>query len=166
MIKVIKADITELEVDCIVNAARPSLLGGGGVDGAIHTKAGNELREFCKTIGGCCGGEAKLTPGFNLKAKYIIHTVGPRYSFGGSKEIEKLKSCYKNTLQIFLEQKMKSIAFPNISTGAYGFPKEEATETAIETITEFVEKNKIKEEVIFCCFDDENYSIYKRKLKQ
>ena len=164
--KVIQGDITELEVDCIVNAARPSLLGGGGVDGAIHTKAGNELREFCKTLGGCNGGEAKLTPGFNLKAKYIIHTVGPRYLFGASEEIEKLKSSYKNSMQIFLDQKMKSIAFPNISTGAYGFPKEEAAEIAIGTIIQFIEKNKIKDEVIFCCFDDENYSIYKQKLKQ
>lgn len=101
MIKVIQGDITELEVDCIVNAARPSLLRGGGVDGAIHTKAGNELREFCKTLGGCNGGEAKLTQGFNLKAKYIIHTVGPRYLFGASEEIEKLKSSYKNSMQFF-----------------------------------------------------------------
>ncbi len=164
--KVIKADITELEVDCIVNAARPSLLGGGGVDGAIHIKAGSELREFCKTLGGCSGGEAKLTSGFNLKAKYIIHTVGPRYLYGASDEIEKLKSCYNNTMKLFLEQKMKSIAFPNISTGTYGFPKEEAAEIAIETITQFIKNNKIKDEVIFCCFDDENYSIYKQKLKK
>jgi O-acetyl-ADP-ribose deacetylase (regulator of RNase III) len=166
MIKVVHGDITELEVDCIVNAARPSLLGGGGVDGAIHSKAGSELREFCKTLGGCKGGEAKITPGFNLKAKYIIHTVGPRYLYGSSVEIEKLKSCYANTLKIFLEKQIQSICFPNISTGAYGFPKEQAAEIAIQTITEFVEKKSVNGEIIFCCYDDENYSIYKQKLKQ
>jgi len=166
MIKAVHGNITELEVDYIVNAARPSLLGSGGVDGAIHSKAGGELREFCKTLGGCRGGEAKFTPGFNLKAKYIIHTVGPRYLCGSSEEIEKLKSCYTNTLKIYLEHQIQTIAFPNISTGAYGFPKEQADEIAIQTINEFLEKNNVNGEIIFGCYDDENYGIYKEKLKQ
>jgi O-acetyl-ADP-ribose deacetylase len=164
MIKIVHGDITELEVECIVNAARPSLMGGGGVDGAIHSKAGNELRNFCKTIGGCVTGEAKITPGFNLKARYIIHTVGPRYLTGDIEEVLKLKSCYANTMQIFLEQKLKSIAFPNISTGAYAFPKIKAAKIAIDTIIEFLEINEITAEIIFCCFDEENYNIYKQKL--
>ena len=165
-IKLIQADITKLDVDAIVNAANASLLGGGGVDGAIHKAAGKELLEACKKFNGCETGLAKITPGFLLKAKHIIHTVGPIYDVYPVEIAEKLLiSAYWESLQLADSAACKSIAFPNISTGVYGFPKEKAAELAIHTVMSF---KKIKPEntnqVIFCCFDDENFRIYQKLL--
>ncbi len=129
-------DITDLKVDCIVNAAKSSLLGGGGVDGAIHKKAGIELRNFCQTLGGCKVGEAKLSPAFELPCDFIIHTVGPRYLFRNENERNQLRQCYTSVLERAKEQKFKSIAFSNISTGAYGFPKDIAAEISLSAIIE------------------------------
>lgn len=158
-------DITELEVDCIINAAKPSLLGGGGVDGAIHRKAGSELREFCKALNGCSVGRAKLSPGFNLPAKYIIHTVGPRYLFKNENERNQLRQCYVSVLELAKEQKFQSIAFSNISTGAYGFPKDIAAEISTSAIAEHLKKNEYPNKVIICCYDKENFELYNQLFK-
>lgn len=158
-------DITELQVDCIVNAAKSSLLGGGGVDGAIHKAAGKELKEFCRTLGGCKVGEAKLTPGFNLPSKNVIHTVGPRFLFKREQEIQDLKNCYYNSLLIAKKNEFKSIAFSNISTGAYGFPKELAAQTSLQVIYEFLSENEFPQKVIFCCYDIENLEFYTSLFK-
>ena len=158
-------DITELQVECIVNAAKPSLLGGGGVDGAIHRASGVELKEFCRTLGGCKVGEAKLSPGYNLSSKNIIHTVGPRFLFKNDDEINDLKNCYFNSLTIAKENKFKSIAFSNISTGAYGFPKELAAKTSLEVVYAFLLENDFPKKVIFCCYDIENLEIYTALIK-
>ncbi|MFO7828097.1 MAG: O-acetyl-ADP-ribose deacetylase [Bacteroidales bacterium] len=163
-IELIQDDITQLNVDAIVNAANKSLLGGGGVDGAIHRAAGDELLEECKTLNGCETGEAKITKGYQLPAKYVIHTVGPVWYGGNNKETELLANCYKNSLKLALENDVKSIAFPNISTGVYRFPKDMAAEIAIRTVTEFLEQNKKIDKVYFVCFDQENYTIYNHKL--
>lgn len=164
-IELIQDDITKLEVDAIVNAANKSLLGGGGVDGAIHRAAGSELLEECKTLNGCETGEAKITKGYHLPAKFVIHSVGPVWHGGQSNESELLANCYKNSLKLALENNIKTIAFPNISTGVYGFPKDKAAETAIKTVTGFLnQKNRI-EKVYFVCFDNENYSLYQKLLK-
>lgn len=163
-IELIQDDITQLNVDAIVNAANKSLLGGGGVDGAIHRAAGDELLEECKTLNGCETGEAKITKGYQLPAKYVIHTVGPVWYGGNNKETELLANCYKNSLKLALENNVKSIAFPNISTGVYRFPKDMAAEIAIRTVTEFLEQNKKIDKVYFVCFDQENYTIYNHKL--
>jgi len=164
-IELIQDDITKLEVDAIVNAANKSLLGGGGVDGAIHRAAGSELLEECKTLNGCETGKAKITKGYHLPAKFVIHTVGPVWHGGQSNESELLANCYKNSLKLALENNIKTIAFPNISTGVYGFPKDKAAETAIKTVTGFLnQKNRI-EKVYFVCFDNENYSLYQKLLK-
>mgnify|MGYP003589594955 CR=1 FL=1 len=157
-------DISTLDVDCIVNAAKPSLMGGGGVDGAIHRKAGPELREFCKTLGGCKVGEAKISPGFNLKAKSIIHTVGPGYLFKNEKEELALKQCYHSVLGLAAENNIATLAFSNISTGAYGFPKALAAKISWETIAEHIERNEYPTKVIICCFDRENFEIYKNLM--
>ena len=159
-IEIFKGDITKLKVDAIVNAANTSLLGGGGVDGAIHQAAGRELLEECRTLNGCKTGDAKITKGYNLQAKYVIHTVGPVWHGGKSGEPEKLASCYQKSLETAVENGIKTIAFPNISTGVYGFPKKEAAETAIQTVISFLTKNEEIEQVIFCVFDEENFEIY------
>ena len=159
-IKLFKGDITKLKVDAIVNAANTSLLGGGGVDGAIHRAAGRELLEECRTLNGCKTGDAKITKGYNLPSKYVIHTVGPVWHGGISGEPEKLVSCYQRSLETAVENGIKTIAFPNISTGVYGFPKKEAAETAIQTVISFLTKNEEIEQVIFCVFDEENFEIY------
>lgn len=166
-IELVKSDITELKVDAIVNAANTSLLGGGGVDGAIHRKGGKEILEECIKIrnkqGGCNIGEAVITSAGNLPSDYVIHTVGPVWN--GDKEEKKtlLSNCYKNSLHLAIENSIRTIAFPNISTGIYHFPKEKAAQIAIETITNFEYKDQI-ETVIFVCFDEENYLIYKKLL--
>jgi O-acetyl-ADP-ribose deacetylase len=157
----IKGDITELEVDAIVNAANRSLLGGGGVDGAIHRKAGIGLLEECKILGGCNTGEAKITKGYNLKAKFVIHTVGPIYGRENGREADSLRGCYWNSLEIAIENKIKTIAFPAISTGIYGYPKEDAAKIAIKTVRDYIDKNKnIIDEVIFVLFSDIDYETY------
>lgn len=154
-------DITQLKIDAIVNAANKSLLGGGGVDGAIHKAAGKELVEECKTLNGCETGEAKITKAYNLPTKFIIHTVGPIWRNGNNNEKILLENCYKNCLNLAVKNNIKTIAFPNISTGIYRFPKQIAAEIAIHTVNLFLTKNSNIESVVFVCFDEENYKIYK-----
>ena len=159
-------DITEYNADCIVNAARPSLIGGGGVDGAIHRKAGAQLSEFCKTLGGCSIGEAKISPAFNLPCKNVIHTVGPRYLFKTESEIQDLRNCYLRSLEIAKEKEFKTLVFSNISTGAYGFPKNLASNISFETVTAFLLENEYPEKVVFCCYDLENLESYMNLIKE
>ena len=160
-----RTDITTLDVDGIVNAANNSLLGGGGVDGAIHKTAGPDLLNACRKLNGCKTGEAKITQGFRLKAKFIIHTVGPVWRGGNNNEEELLANAYRNSLKLAKENKLETIAFPNISTGVFGFPKEKAAQIAIQTTTEFIHSNPEIKQVIFSVFDEENYQIYQRILK-
>jgi len=161
-----KGDITKLKVEAIVNAANTSLLGGGGVDGAIHRAAGSELLEFNRKLGGCKTGEAKISPGFKLPAKFIIHTVGPVWNGGKNNEDELLANCYKNSLKIAAENGVKTIAFPAISTGVYRFPLERATKIAVNEVKKFLERNEPIEKVIFVCFDEETYAVYKKFLSE
>ena len=163
MIEVIQADITTLEIDVIVNAANSSLLGGGGVDGAIHKVAGSELLAFNKTLNGCNTGEAKLSPGFNLPADWIIHAVGPVWKGGEQKEAELLQSCYVSCFKLALSHHLKEIAFPAISTGVYGFPLELATQIAITAMKEY-EKNFKR--IIACCFQENDTLLYKAILQE
>lgn len=163
-ISILQNDITSLEVDAIVNAANSRLAGGGGVDGAIHRVAGPQLPAACKELGGCKTGDAKLTPGFNIPSRFIIHTVGPIWRGGRNHEAELLKSCYISSLNLAIENKIKTIAFPNISTGIYGFPKKQAAEIAITAVNDFLNKNQKLNNVYFVCFDNENYQIYKELL--
>jgi O-acetyl-ADP-ribose deacetylase (regulator of RNase III) len=158
-------DITEYKSDCIVNAARPSLLGGGGVDGAIHKKAGNDLKEYCKTLGGCSVGKAKITPGFNLPSKNIIHTVGPRYLFKSEAEIEDLRNCYLNSLKLADENSFGELVFSNISTGAYGFPKDLAAKISFDVVRKYLLENEYPKKVVFCCYDIENMQLYMNLIK-
>lgn len=166
-IELIRGDITKLQIDAIVNAANTSLLGGGGVDGAIHRAGGKQILEDCikirNTQGGCKVGEAVLTTAGNLNAKYVIHTVGPRWNNGQSNEAKKLGNCYVNCLRIAQEHKLKSIAFPNISTGIYNYPKEAAAKIAIETVCSY---QAVLERIVFVCFDEGNYMIYKKELEK
>lgn len=164
-IELVQADITQLEVDAIVNAANSSLLGGGGVDGAIHRAAGPQLLAECSAIGGCPTGEARITKGYNLKAHFVIHTVGPVWRGGQNNESILLANCYRNSLKLAVENGCFSVAFPNISTGIYGFPKEEAAEIAIHEVKLFLSSNNLIKQVIFCCYDNENYSIYNKILQ-
>jgi len=159
-ITVVQHDITKLEVDAIVNAANKTLLGGGGVDGAIHRAAGTELREYCLTLNGCEIGEAKLSPGFLLPAKHIIHTVGPVWSGGGKNEPELLANAYKNSLEIASDKKFNTIAFPNISTGVYRYPKRAAAEIATKTVLDFLQNHEYPKKVMFVVFDRDNFSLY------
>ena len=163
-LELIKGDITKLKVDAIVNAANSTLLGGGGVDGAIHQIAGPGLLAECKTLGGCPVGEAKVTSGYNLLAKFVIHTVGPIWHDGNNNEETLLANCYVNSLLIAEHLKIKTIAFPNISTGIYRFPKLKAAEIAIKTINDFIEKTKYIETIFFVTFDEDNFEVYKKLL--
>jgi O-acetyl-ADP-ribose deacetylase len=160
----VQGDITTMEVDAIVNAANRSLLGGGGVDGAIHRAAGPELLEACRLLQGCETGKAKITPGFLLPASYVIHAVGPVWRGGRQQEPELLQACYRNSLELAMEQGLKSIAFPNISTGVYRFPKDLAAEIAIATVRHFLEETKADMKVIFVVFDRENLDLYRKLL--
>lgn len=163
MIKVMQADITTLAVDAIVNAANSTLLGGGGVDGAIHRAAGPDLKEHCRTLGGCPTGEAKITPGFKLKAKWVIHTVGPVWRGGNRNEATLLANCYRNSLMLALEHGARTIAFPSISTGAYGYPKEEAAKIAVSVMREY---DSQFDDIIACCFGESDRKLYERVLAQ
>jgi O-acetyl-ADP-ribose deacetylase len=164
MIHVLQGDITKFEGDAIVNAANRSLLGGGGVDGAIHHAAGPELLEECRRLGGCATGDAKITFGYRLPARYVLHAVGPVWRGGKENEEELLASCYRRSLELAKKKGLRSIAFPNISTGIYNFPKHLAGEIAIRTVKEFLTGDHALE-VYFYCFDNENYGIYRKILQ-
>ncbi len=163
-IRVLKGDITKLDVDAVVNAANKTLLGGGGVDGAIHRAAGKELLEECKTLHGCQTGESKITKGYNLPSRYVIHTVGPVWHGGDNNEPELLKSCYKTALQIAKEYNIKTIAFPAISCGVYGFPIDKACKIAFETVQEFSLEGNCIETIIFIDINDSVINEYKKYL--
>lgn len=170
-LSVLQADITTLNVNAIVNAANSSLLGGSGVDGAIHRAAGPELLEYCRTLNGCATGDAKISPAFNLPSQYVIHTVGPVWHGGHDKEAALLASCYQNSLELATQNGVTSVAFPAISTGVYGYPLDKATEIAINTVEEYVQSGLEKKadfsirEVIFCCFSATDAALYKQVLK-
>jgi O-acetyl-ADP-ribose deacetylase (regulator of RNase III) len=164
-ISVIEGDITHLAVDAIVNAANSSLLGGGGVDGAIHRAAGPELLAECRTLHGCATGEAKITRGYRLPAKWVIHTVGPVWHSGDRGEDDLLAACYRNSLALAVEHGVRSIAFPAISTGAYGFPLERATQIAVAEVTRFLASDTTIEQVVFVCFSRRLHEIYLGALK-
>jgi O-acetyl-ADP-ribose deacetylase (regulator of RNase III) len=160
--KAVRGDITKLAVDAIVNAANSSLLGGGGVDGAIHRAAGPDLFFECRLLGGCKTGEAKITKGYKLPAKHVIHTVGPVWNGGTRGEAEKLADCYRHSLDLAVEHSLTSIAFPAISTGIYGYPVEEAAEIAVRTVGEYVREHPL--DVTFCCFSAKDLEIYQAEL--
>ena len=167
-IQLYKGDITKVTFDAIVNAANTSLMGGGGVDGAIHRAGGPAILDDCRKIvarqGGCKVGEAVITTGGRLPAKYVIHTVGPVWNGGKNNEAEKLASCYKNSLLLAVDNNIRTIAFPNISTGIYHYPKDAAAEIAVNTVAAFLKTNNTIEKVIFVCFDEENEALYKQQL--
>ncbi len=165
-IELFQGDITRLAVDAIVNAANSSLLGGGGVDGAIHRAAGPELLAACRKLNGCRTGEAKLTQGFQLQARFVIHTVGPVWRGGQSGEAQDLENAYRNSLTLAVANRVKSIAFPAISTGIYAFPLEKATEIAAETVHTFLKTDKTIQKIIFACFDQQTFDTYQKILVQ
>ena len=162
----IKGDITTLNLDCIVNAANENLMPGGGVCGAIHQAAGKELALECKRVGHCGVGEARITKGYNLKAKHVIHTVGPIWHSGEHGENQYLFNCYKKSLLLATHHGIETIAFPNISTGIFGYPKELAAETAIAAVRQHQIFGRKLKEIVFCCFDEENYQLYDKHLNK
>ncbi len=163
VIEVVQQDITRLEVDAIVNAANASLLGGGGVDGAIHRAAGAGLKAYCRDLGGCPTGQARITPGFDLPARWVIHTVGPVWHGGAQGEAGLLQSCYRNSFSLALEHDVHSIAFPAISTGVYGFPKAPAVEIAVSVMREYEPRF---DRIIACCFSPEDAALYRSALTE
>ena len=160
-IQVLQSDITRLDVDAIVNAANSTLLGGGGVDGCIHRSAGPKLLAKCATLGGCKTGDAKITPGYRLPAKYVIHTVGPVWHGGGNGEPELLTGCYRRSLEVAVENGVKTVAFPSISTGVYRYPKAEACRIALDTTMAFLEEHDEIETATFVCFGAEDFDLYR-----
>ncbi|MFL5741693.1 MAG: O-acetyl-ADP-ribose deacetylase [Flavisolibacter sp.] len=167
---VVKGDITKQKLDAIVNAANSSLMGGGGVDGAIHRAGGPAILEACKKIvarqGGCPTGKAVITPAGNLPARYVIHTVGPVWNGGNSRERELLRDCYLNSLQLAADHGCRSVGFPNISTGVYRFPKKEAARISIQAVNEFLKNNDVPAEVVFVCFDEENFELVQKEIEK
>lgn len=163
-VRVEQGDITRLDVDAVVNAANETLLGGGGVDGAIHTAAGPELMEHCRRLGGCPTGEARITPGYRMAARHIVHTVGPIWRGGMANEEALLAACYRNSLAVAAENGARSIAFPAISTGVYGFPADRAAKIAVATVTKGLETLDVFDEVLFCCFDASTTALYRGEL--
>lgn len=164
-LKLIQADITQLAVDAIVNAANPTLMGGGGVDGVIHKAAGTELQAACRNLGGCATGEAKITQGYQLPAKYVIHTVGPIWRGGQNNEAKLLANCYLNTLSIAIQNDLKTLAFPAVSCGAYGYPWQEAVEIAVLTTLAFIEKHPTIDTIYFVVYNESLFDIYENVLK-
>jgi O-acetyl-ADP-ribose deacetylase (regulator of RNase III) len=164
-IEIEQADITTLQVDAIVNAANTSLLGGGGVDGAIHRAAGPGLLAECRSLGGCPTGQARLTKGYNLPARFVIHTVGPVWRGGSFGEPGLLAACYRNSLTVAADHGLRAIAFPSISTGAYGYPIESAARVAVDTVREVLSRSTMPEEVTFCCFSRDDLAVYEAILK-
>ncbi len=161
---IVEGDITRLDVDAIVSAANSGLLGGGGVDGAIHRAAGPELAEFCRRLGGCPTGEARITPGFALKARHVIHAVGPVWRGGGEGEDALLAGCYRHSLQLVRDTGLDSVAFPAISTGIYGYPLDRATGIAMRTVAEFLRESDRPDRVVFCCFGADSTAAYRAVL--
>lgn len=165
-IKLIEGDITKQNVDAIVNAANSSLLGGGGVDGAIHRAAGPKLLEECRMLNGCETGEAKITKGYNLPAGWVIHTVGPIWRGGTNREEESLARCYKNSLGLASKHRLKSIAFPSISTGVYGYPIDLASRVALKTIATYISSSALPEEIVLVCFSHSDFLVYSASLQE
>ncbi|MGA7159681.1 MAG: O-acetyl-ADP-ribose deacetylase [Bacteroidota bacterium] len=165
-ISIVEGDITTQNVDAIINAANGSLLGGGGVDGAIHRAAGPKLLEECRTLNGCETGEAKITKGYNLPARWVIHTVGPVWQDGKHREDELLARCYTNSLSLATKHRLRTVSFPSISTGAYGFPVERASRIALKTVASYLSASVLPEKVIFVCFSHHDCEIYSNSLKE
>jgi len=161
-IAIVVGDITTLDVDAIVNAANERLAGGGGVDGAIHRAAGPELHTACRAIGYCAPGDAVITPGFDLKARHVIHTVGPIWRGGNAREALTLQDCYESSLQLAFKHELAEIAFPAISTGIYGYPMDAATKVAVASVRKFIQTFAVPRRIIFCCFDEDAAAIYRR----